>query len=82
MLRGEESVTVAVTVTGCGGLFFFGLVDDQGLRGEEQGRDRAGVGQRGTRHLDRVQDALGQQVAVLTGGGVEAAADLDRKSVV
>src|SRR6266508_564839 len=74
---GSVAVPVAVTVTGRLGLFLFRLVDDQGLGRQQHAGDRAGVDQRGTGDLDRVEDALGDQVAVLAGVGVEAVADTE-----
>ena len=51
------------------------LVDDQGLGRQQHAGDRGGVDERGAGDLDRVEDALGDQVAVLLGGGVVAGAD-------
>src|SRR4051795_9982897 len=53
-----------------------GLVGDDGLGGEEQRRDGRRVLQRRAGHLGRVDDALGDQVDVLAGRGVEAVAVL------
>src|SRR3712207_9203664 len=69
--------------TGPGRLLLDRRLDDGGVRGQHHGRDRDGVAQRGLGDLDRVDDALGGQVAVLAGRGVEAVADAavaDRKS--
>src|SRR5690606_30046908 len=60
--------SVVVTVLGVLGR----LVHHEGLGGEQHGGDRRGVGQRRAGHLDRVEDALGQQVTVLAGRGVVA----------
>ena len=63
-------VTVAVPVGV--GLRLLGLLDDGALRREHEARDGGGVGQRGLGDLDRVDDAVGEQVAVLAGRGVQA----------
>src|SRR5690606_4958853 len=68
------SVGVAVAVARGGRLFLFLLLDDQGLGREEQGGDGGGVLQGGAGDLDRVDDAGLDQVRVLAGGGVVAAA--------
>src|SRR5690606_27059778 len=63
----------SVTVTVAGVVFLvLGLADHQRLGREQQARDRCGVGDGRARHLDRVEDALLQQVAVLTGHRVVA----------
>jgi len=49
-----------------------GLVGHEGLGGEEQGRDRGCILQRGAGHLGRIDDAGLEQVDHLAGGGVEA----------
>src|SRR3569833_3763686 len=68
-----ESVTVTVAVTAGRGVgLLFRLVRAQRLGGEEHARDRRGVGDRRAGPLTRVEDALGDQVAELAGGGVEA----------
>ena len=53
-----------------GGLL--GLVGHNGLGGEEQRGDGGGVLQGRAGDLGRVDDARGEQVDVLAGGGVEA----------
>src|SRR5690606_121525 len=69
------SVAVPVTVALAGGLLFLlRLVDHERLGGEQHARDRGGVGHGVARHLHRVDDALGDEVAVLAGGGVVALA--------
>ncbi|EME96580.1 DNA polymerase II large subunit [Streptomyces mobaraensis NBRC 13819 = DSM 40847] len=55
------------------GLLFL-LLDDQGLGREQQGGDGGRVLQGGAGDLHRVDDAGGDQVAVLAGRGVEALA--------
>src|SRR3954454_7479224 len=71
------AVPVPVTVAGpCGVVLLLGLVHDQGLGGQQHAGDRRGVHQRGAGHLDRVEDALGDQVAVLARRGVVALAGL------
>ena len=69
-------VPVAMTGRGGGSFLLLRLLDDERLGGQQHPRDRGGVDQRGPGHLHRVQHALGDQVAVLAGGGVEALADL------
>src|SRR5687767_8549539 len=76
-VRRAGVVTVySVRVTGVGVFLFGRLVDDERLGGEQHRGDRRGVGQRGARHLDRVEDALGDEVAVGVGGRVVALARL------
>ena len=65
-------MAVPVAVTGRGGLLVLGLLDDQRLGRQQHAGDRGGVDQRGAGDLDRVEDALGDQVAVLAGRGVVA----------
>ena len=55
-------------------VLLLGRLDDGRVGGEHHRGDRRGVAERGLGDLDRVDDALGGQVAVLTGGGVEARA--------
>src|SRR5680860_599555 len=58
------------------GLFFYlRLVHDQGLSREQHAGDGRGVYQRGAGHLHRVQNALGDEVAVLTGRRVVTLAE-------
>src|SRR5690606_28003283 len=61
----------AVTVTGRGRSLFL-LFGDQRLGGEEQRRDRGRVLEGRTGDLGGIDDPVLEQVAVLTGGGVEA----------
>src|SRR4051794_9062990 len=75
--RYGRSVAVTVAVTGRGGLLLLRLVHDQGLGREQHARDRGGVDERGAGDLHRVEHALGDQVAVLLGGGVVAVADAE-----
>src|SRR5579872_1080211 len=65
------AVAVAVAIAR-GGLLLFRLLDHQGLGGQQHAGDRRGVLHGGPGDLDRVDDALGHQVAVLAGGGVVA----------
>ena len=69
---GSVAVPVAVTGIRVDTLLVLGLVDDQRLGRQQHRRDRCRVEQRRTRHLDRVEDALRDQVAVLPGGRVVA----------
>src|SRR5690606_36336422 len=73
---GPASVAVPVTVAVAAGglLFLLRLVDHERLGREQHARDRGGVGDGVARHLHRVDDALGDEVAVLAGGGVVAVA--------
>src|SRR5687767_14585869 len=48
-----------------GFLLLLGNLGDEGLGGQQQRRDRRGVLQRRTHHLDRVDDAGRHQVLVL-----------------
>src|ERR1700722_14193162 len=61
-------VRVPVAVTVLGRLVVSRLLDDQGLGREQHAGDGSGILHRGTSDLDRVDDALGDQVAVLAGG--------------
>src|SRR5680860_1691605 len=70
----DGSVTVAVPVASSALFLFFRLVHDEGLGREQHSGDRGGVDQRGAGHLDRIEHSLRDEVAVLTGGGVEAVA--------
>ncbi len=60
-----------VVATGHAGTGLLGLVGNDRLGGEEERRDRGGVLQRRPGHLDRVDDASGDQVDVLTRSSVE-----------
>src|SRR5262245_51296093 len=76
--RADRSVTVTVAVavaTAGVRLRVLGLLDHERLRGEEHAGDGRRVGQCRARDLDRVEDALAHQVAILAGGCVEAVAD-------
>src|SRR6478735_2960003 len=66
-----------VVATGHGRRVLLGLVGDDGLGREEERRDRGCVLQRRARHLDRVDDAGGEQVDVLTRRGVETVTGLE-----
>src|SRR5918998_4988859 len=68
--------SVRVTVSGRCRRLLLRLLHHQGLGGEQQRGDRGGVGQRGARHLHRVDHAGADQVAVLTRRGVVAVARL------
>ena len=67
MWLGSVAVTVAVTVAAGVGLLLDGLLDDERLGGEQHRGDGDRVGQGRAGHLDRVDDALGDEVAVLAG---------------
>src|ERR1700722_19474491 len=73
-LEGLVAVAVAVAVVSAS-LVLFRLLDDEGFSRQEHAGDGGGVLHRGAGDLDRVDDALGYQVAVLAGGGVVAVAD-------
>src|ERR687894_448362 len=64
----------AVATAGHGRSVLLRLVGDDGLGGEEERRDGGGVLQRRAGHLGGVDDPAGDQVHVLTAGGVEAPA--------
>src|SRR5271166_3957442 len=66
-------MTVPVTV-GRGGLLLR-LLADEHLGGQQHAGDRRGVLDSRARHLDRVDDALRYQVAVLAGRGVVTVAE-------
>src|SRR5690606_29949220 len=68
---GSEVHATRRVATG-GGSGLLGLVGDDGLGREEEAGDRRGVLQRRAGHLGGVDDALREEVAVLTGRGVEA----------
>src|ERR1700722_995300 len=65
-------VTVRVAVVVGPRLLLFRLLDDQRFGRQEHAGDGGGVLHRGAGDLDRVDDALRHQVAVLAGGGVVA----------
>src|SRR5918992_527551 len=66
------SVPVSVAVAAARGLFRFGLFDHENLGGEQHPRDGRGVADRRPGDLHRVDDTLGDEVAVLAGRGVVA----------
>src|SRR5699024_6697449 len=70
--RGRPFVQLSETSVGVArlSLFLLGLLDHQGLGGEEQRRDRGRVRQRRPGHLARVEHTAGYQVTVLTRGSV------------
>src|SRR5580704_2272600 len=70
--RLTASVRVAVTLTIGGGRLWLGLLHDQGLRGQQHACDRRRVLHRRAGYLDRVDNAVRDQVAVLTGRRVVA----------
>src|SRR5690606_33078395 len=77
------SVAVAVTVALADGRgLLLGLVDDERLGGQQHARDRRRVLHGRAGDLDRVDDALGEQVAVLAGGRVEALAGGELRHLV
>ena len=57
---------VRVTETGLVS-FFFRLLDDEGLGGQKHRGDRRGILKSRPSDLDRVDDAGGDQISVLTG---------------
>ena len=73
---GDGSGAVAVTGAGRGGHVLVLLLDDERVGREDHRRDRLGVAKRRARHLDRVDDTGGDEVAVLARGRVEALARL------
>src|SRR5690606_29204884 len=68
----SEIVAVARMGTSGGRLLLFRLLRHHRLGGEHQPGDGRGVLQRRTHDLDRIDDALGDEVGVLAGGRVEA----------
>src|SRR5260221_13190408 len=70
--RLEVAVAVACVATAAAAFFLFRTLGHQALRGEHERRDRGRVLERATDHLDGVDDAHLEEVAVLVRGRVVA----------
>jgi hypothetical protein len=77
-----DSEVHATRRVGGHGRSLLGLVGDDGLGREEQRGNRRGVLQSRAGHLGRVDDALCEQVTVLTGRSVEAESGLELGDLV
>src|SRR5699024_10791000 len=71
-LEAHTAHAAHVGCTSVAGAFRFGLISNNGFRGQEQTSDGSSVLQRGPRDLNRISNASFEQVFVVAGHGVES----------